>query len=273
MSAAADLPPIGQRFNRLVVVSLFRDQHWQAMCLCDCEAIKRVRVSHVVAGLIKSCGCWRKQVSSTAHVTHGASRRTDRWPELHIWHAMISRCYNPEHSHFDNYGGRGITVCQSWRDDFLQFVKDLGRRPSAELTLERRDNNGNYCPDNCCWASRTTQANNRRVNHIVTFDEKTQTVAQWAKDKDIPYSCLRNRLDAEWNIEDALRLPAKQRLSTEDARSIWKMHVTGHPNRAIANQFSVTESNISMIITGRSWRSVYREFTGRESDKTNRRQH
>jgi len=77
----------------------------------------------------------------------------------------------------------------------------------------------------------------------------------------------------EWNIEDALRLPAKQRLSTEDARSIWKMHVTGHPNRAIANQFSVTESNISMIITGRSWRSVYREFTGRESDKTNRRQH
>lgn len=273
MSAAAALPSIGQRFNRLVVVSLFRDQHWQAMCLCDCGTINRVRVSHVVAGLIKSCGCWRKHVSSTAHVTHGASRRIDRWPELYIWHAMIGRCYNPKHSHFENYGGRGITVCESWRDDFLRFVNDIGRRPSADLTLERRDNNGNYCPENCYWASRTIQANNRSVNHLVTIDEQTKTLAEWARDKGIPYACLRHRLDSGWSAEDALCATVRQHMSVEDARTVWKMRLSGLLQRDIAKSLNVTESNICAILTGYSWKNIYREFTGRESEKTNRRKH
>jgi hypothetical protein len=149
--------------------------HW--ICECRCGAYIIVEGSHLKEGHTRSCGCLQKKVVSKLNKTHGLAKT----PEYKIWHAMIRRCTNKDLECYKNYGGRGITVCERWLNSIQLFLEDMGPRPSPDLSVERIDNAGNYCPENCKWGTDEEQLNNKRDNVVLTYRDETMTVAQWAR--------------------------------------------------------------------------------------------
>lgn len=119
------------------------------------------------------------------------------------WQSAKNRAFNVNGTDYQRYGGRGITMCQEWKDSFLAFLKDMGHVPDG-YTLERIDNDGNYEPGNCKWANRKEQSNNTARNRYITYNDKTQTLAQWADEYGIEYMLLFNRLELGWTMDDAL---------------------------------------------------------------------
>lgn len=135
-----------------------------------------------------------------------ADRRST--PERGCWQAMLARCYDPKNSHYAQYGGRGITVCDRWRGSFEAFLADMGPRPSLAHTVDREDTNGNYTPQNCRWATATEQGRNRRDNHLLAAFGKTQCIAAWAEELGIPPRTIRDRIGKlGWSVEQALSVP------------------------------------------------------------------
>lgn len=154
---------VGDRFRMLTVVSRERNNQrgnsrW--LCRCDCGDQIAVGARHLIDGRQVSCGCWRRTAASRALTTHGKSGTTT-W---RIWYGMKQRCSNPRGSGWEDYGGRGITVCNRWRDSFENFLADMGERPDAEHSLDRIDPNGNYEPGNVRWATRKVQCANKRLS-------------------------------------------------------------------------------------------------------------
>lgn len=165
---AADIT--GERFGRLVVIRQSKTINNRAMwrCRCVCGSIGVFQGQRLRKGKTRSCGCLQREEVAARQLKHGATRIGIRWPEYGIWRAMINRCYRRRTMNFRNYGGRGISVCRRWRygtsqkSGFECFIKDMGRRPSAIHSIDRRNNDGNYEPKNCRWATLKQQANNRR---------------------------------------------------------------------------------------------------------------
>jgi hypothetical protein len=154
--AAADAVSVGTVFGRLTVLSEAPASRWgpRVLCRCTCGTQHVVATASLRTGLSTSCGClWRETITK-----HGMWAR----PEYKVWAAMIQRCHNPRVKPYANYGGRGIQVCDRWRRSFVAFLRDVGRRPSPDLTLDRIDNDGNYEPGNVRWATWTEQAHNKR---------------------------------------------------------------------------------------------------------------
>src|SRR5688572_19651257 len=116
-----------------------------------------------------------------------------RTPEYKIWKGMIDRCYNPNCRNYANYGGRGIAMCDRWRKSFKAFIEDMGRRPSSLHSLDRKDNSGNYGPENCRWATRSEQQRNTRQNVLLTKDGVTLTMIEWAERLGLKYETIRFR--------------------------------------------------------------------------------
>ena len=131
-------------------------------------------------------------------------------PEHNAWMSMKSRCFNPNNKYYSDYGGRGITVCDRWLNSVENFLADMGSRPTAKHSIDRIDNDGDYCPDNCKWSTQTEQVNNRRSNRLITIDDVTLTIAQWAKKMGFGKKVIGDRLKLGWSEFDAVMTPVRQ---------------------------------------------------------------
>ena len=202
----------GKLFGRLTVVQ--RSQNvgecvaW--LCKCKCGNYHVVTGANLRQGNVKSCGCLRIEAAYVKRLKHGMSNT----PIHNTWKQMKGRCYNTNDDAYDDYGGRGITVCDRWRNVFEAFDEDVSKLPhygEDGYTLDRIDVNGNYEPENVRWSDSETQANNRRNNRLLTYNGKTQTEAQWAKELCINVTTLNMRLNKyHWSIEKALTEPVKK---------------------------------------------------------------
>lgn len=176
---------IGETFGRLKVLSLEgrtrKAFYWK--CICECGGSTIVEGSQMVSGHIRSCGCLWIEVTKERASTHGMTNSR----EYSVWCNMQNRCKNPNIPHYDRYGGRGITICQRWDESFEQFIGDMGRMPDANSSIERNDNDGNYEPSNCRWATPKEQARNRRSSAIVSFDGESLCIAEWAERLGLSY--------------------------------------------------------------------------------------
>lgn len=166
----------GLRFQRLLVVdrsavkAKSRKIYW--VCRCDCGEEKVVRSDHLLSGKIRSCGCLRGEISAqqlygnNLKETHRNARRNEMTPEYQAWRNMLGRCNGTQKHNYRYYGGRGISVCDRWLDSYSNFLADMGAKPSPDHSLDRIDNNGNYEPNNCQWATKKQQSDNRRPRSV-----------------------------------------------------------------------------------------------------------
>lgn len=191
----------GQRFGRLVAVSHSGNGVW--LFHCDCGATRRLQIRDVAYGRTQSCGCKRREATANRSFVHGHAPRGGKTKEYGPWEAMLARCTNPHHAKYAYYGGRGISICEAWRNSFAAFLVDVGPRPSPAHTLERGDNNRGYEPGNVRWATRGEQSRNQRNTRWVTLDGKRLTVAELADRTGIPSRKIRERLDRGWSPERA----------------------------------------------------------------------
>jgi len=181
----------GQRFGRLVVVSRAENSkagHPRWNCVCDCGGTTIADGQNLRNGHTRSCGCLIKEGAVESFRTHGMHET----PTYGIWSCMKQRCTNPKHPSYKDYGGRGIKVCERW-SEFENFYEDMGEEPRG-LSLERKNNNGNYCPENCIYATQKEQTRNTRRTVLIEYQGKTQCMKDWAKELGINYATLRFRL-------------------------------------------------------------------------------
>jgi hypothetical protein len=181
---------IGRKFNRLTVIAYVgkRGHNQQWLCLCDCGNERMVLRSNLQSSQVKSCGCLNKEINDTLHITHGKTKS----PEWNSWTNMKTRCLNPSRHNFDRYGGRGIKVCERWLNSFENFYEDMGERPEG-YSIERINNNGDYDPSNCRWATNTEQCNNKRTSVLLEYAGIIMTRKQLSDKIGIRYSVLRNK--------------------------------------------------------------------------------
>ena len=203
---------LNKRFGRLTVLKQTDTVKGQTMwlCKCDCGNTAVVRGTSLNTGATVSCGCFRNEEASRRALKHGDTRDQDSISvEYTTWRNMKARCYNPNHISFPYCGANGITVCSEWLDNFPQFLKDMGRRPSGKYSLDRIDNNKGYSKGNCRWATPETQMNNMTINRILTFNDKSQTVSQWSREIGLTHFTIHARLKRGWSVEKTLTTPLR----------------------------------------------------------------
>ena len=161
----------GQKYQRLTAIKFVELSKYGAIweCKCDCGNIKNVRSGDLRSGNTNSCGCYMKDRIKETNIKHGASKNNVMSGAYRSWRSMKERCYVKSCIEYERYGGRGIIVCDRWKNCFENFLEDMGERPEG-YSLERKDFNGNYEPSNCCWTTCMEQAKNRRNNKYVVLN-------------------------------------------------------------------------------------------------------
>lgn len=197
------------KFNRWTVIAFSHKSGKKQFfsCLCECGTEGVVRKDQLTRGISKSCGCWKREVSKEQIIrlstTHGLANKSKSYS---IWKHITQRCLNKNNPSYKNYGGRGITICERWKD-YANFFADMGDCPEG-MSIDRIDNNGNYEPSNCRWADKKTQANNTRTNIFIKHDGETLTIKQWSEKLSIPYLTLYQRIfKLSWPIKRAFTAP------------------------------------------------------------------
>lgn len=184
-----------------------RHVYWN--CVCSCGSKRKVCAENLTSGQSTSCGCYRREILRAARSATDTCLEHCKRPEYKAWRSMKDRCLNPQHQNYEHYGARGITVCQRWIDRFENFFEDIGLRPSRIHSLDRIDNNGNYEPSNCQWATSKEQARNRRTCRVLTALGRTLIIAEWARLTGISHSGICRRLARGLSATDAVSLPLR----------------------------------------------------------------
>lgn len=190
----------GKRFGKLTAIEVYKknkngESIWK--CQCDCGNFSNVVCSSLKNGHTTSCGCYKK----VCCITHNETKT-----RLHrIWSGIKARCQNKNLPKYNNWGGRGIKMCKEWADSYEKF-RDwaLSSGYKENLTIDRIDNNKWYSPDNCRWATTKQQSNNRRTNHIITFNGQTHTISEWSEIIGVKSSTIQRRITANMPIEKIL---------------------------------------------------------------------
>lgn len=205
----------GKKFGNLTVIKESgRDNQGNVIYLCKCDCGNEFETSgaYLRRGYSTSCGCKTSEKLSESSKTHGLSNTK----LFYIWEGMKSRCYNPNNNRYNNYGGRGIKVCEEWKNDFKNFYDwalNSGYNENAshgECTLDRIDVNGNYAPNNCRWITNKEQQNNRRNNICIEYHGEIKTLAEWSEIIGINYNTLKCRIKIlHWSVEKAFETPVK----------------------------------------------------------------
>lgn len=210
--------PVGEKFGRWTVAE--KPFHAggsvaKAICVCDCGTKKTVSLSNLVSGITNSCGCLNIEKIITRSTKHGHSRRGKRERLYSTWASMNQRCSDQKQVNFKDYGGRGISVCDEWKryEPFLEWAMNSGYKKN--LTIERVDHNGNYCPENCTWIPRSRQNRNRRDTRMLTAFGETKGIADWVDDPRCKTTLtnIRRRIGLGWSIEEAITSRKKNKWS------------------------------------------------------------
>lgn len=203
----------GQIFGRLKVLEHFKivDRSGKRVrtkwrCKCECGNITDVAGSSLRSGNTKSCGCLHKEKMSILKKIHGLRHSS----EYYSWSAMRSRCSNPKNIRYKNYGGRGIKVCDEWLNDFVQYYKDMGPKPSPKHSIDRINNDGDYEPRNCRWATRNEQQRNTGQNVWLTYKGETKTQSEWSKELGMTRTTIRVKLKKGQSAEEILSHPVRK---------------------------------------------------------------
>ena len=198
---------IGHKFGKLVVVEKINDKNQRVKykCKCNCGNIVLVDSYNLRHGIANPCDCSQKKQNGVynAAYKHGGSKTR----LYSIWQGMLNRCRNPNVNRYDHYGGRGISVCNDW-NDFVAFQNwALSNGYSAELSIDRIDVNGDYCPENCRWVDTQTQSNNKTTSRIIEFNGECHNVAEWSIITGINRGTIQSRLQRGWSVARALSNP------------------------------------------------------------------
>jgi hypothetical protein len=202
----------GLQFERLTVInksykrSKNRQIYWN--CVCSCGTLRCVRADQLTRGIAQSCGCKQREFAvllGKSRLKHG--KRNSK--EYGIWCSIKARCFNTNNHAYKNYGGRGISMCRRWLN-FNNFLKDMGKCPVG-YSIDRIDVNGNYTAENCRWATPKEQSRNTRFNVLITHNGKSQCIAAWAEELNIPYKLLYQRIRRGLTIEETLTTPVRKR--------------------------------------------------------------
>lgn len=206
----------GQKFGRLTAISYYgktKANHSLWLCKCECGNTKTIELGSLTRNRTKSCGCLDKE----AHILHpnrtthgGCGTRLYR-----IWKVVKNRCLNPNTPDYKKwYGGRGITICEEWKNNFQAFYDwAMANGYNDTLSIDRIDENGNYCPENCRWATPKVQASNKRNVPRITYKGETHCLAEWSEILNIPLNVLRSRKHSGWTTERMFEQPVGGRLS------------------------------------------------------------
>lgn len=210
MKIAAPINLIGKEFERLKVIeraenTISGKARWRCECKCGGKTV--VIGSDLRSGHVKSCGCLWEESAKNAVTKHG-----DAETKLYaIYKSIIYRTSNTTNNRAADYVGRGITVCDEWKNDYAAFKEwALASGYKAGLTIDRKNNDEGYSPENCRWADAIVQANNKRNNHLLTYNSETKTLAEWARETEINYFTLKTRINRGWSAERALTEPTKK---------------------------------------------------------------
>jgi hypothetical protein len=201
---AGDLVVIGPAPPELCKDKLH--SYWMAECAA-CGSVRPYTGGHLRRKSTKSCGCRRIANIAIAHIVHGGSARGKVTPEYKVWGNMLRRCFDPSSRGYKNYGGRGITVCDEWREDFAAFLAHVGLRPSPKHSLDRIKNERDYEPGNVKWSTKIEQCRNKRNNHYIEYRGEVRTLVEWSEVIGIPPATLRARMKRGWTVESTMTRP------------------------------------------------------------------
>lgn len=240
----------------------------QAACEAP-QSTKQPRKRRARTGGPASKYSGRVEFSHHATFKHGYSYT----PEYRAWQTMRLRCQNPANQAYANYGGRGIIVCERWRESVSNFIADMGPKPTPKHEIDRINNDGNYEPGNCRWVTRTENDRNRRSNRWLTFRGETLTLTEWAQRFGIRNDTLTHRIEIGWDVERALTTPVRPKspngqaiqrvprvrvtkLTAAMVIEIRERGATGEAHGSLAKAFGVTRRTIGKVIQHKLWRAV-----------------
>ena len=199
----------GQRFGRLTVErrgeTVNARTYW--VCLCDCGTEKPIYASSLRSGVVQSCGCLHKEAISKINYKHGFSQTA----LYKVYTSMVQRCENKKHPSYKDYGARGISICDEWRQDRMTFINWAMSNGYAEgKSIDRIENDKGYYPSNCRWTDDKTQANNKRSNRLITIGETTKTLSEWLEVSGVPRRTFYERVEAGWSEAEAITKPLRK---------------------------------------------------------------